>query len=305
MALIAPTRASIAANLQKEVGVSHSQLEDYQRCPRRWAYNKILGQDNGEDKESLVLGGAGHAGLEGVGRGATLQQAVELAFKKVAEEAPPGAEYIPRVKERLPLHLEGFMKMFWPGFLAKYDILNLEQYAKYLLYGNVYWRGAIDLIVRERQTGGIFILDYKFAGDMYVSNLTGMVQSSPQLAAYTMASVRVLLGQWPAGVGYVFLKKLKKNENPKNLVQDPTKYQLLTTPITPALVSFALSAEKNTVLLASQVRKHFEDYANYGLASIDMLPARYDGCNMFNSWCGYSKGCLAGCPLHTTLKAQD
>jgi hypothetical protein len=303
MALIAPTRASIAAMLQKEVGVSHSQLENFQRCPRRWGYEKILGQRPAEDREALVFGGAGHSGLEVIGRGATRwEQAWEAAKAKIAAEAEPGMD-LSRINERLPLHLQGFLRLFWPRFLAEYEVAAVEQPAKYLLHENIYWRGTIDLIARQRATGLLFILDYKFSSDSYIGNLTGMMNSSPQLSAYTMATVRSLLGgQWPGGVGYIFLQKLRKNENPQNLVNDVNKYQLKTVPISPDAAAFAVSAERNTALLGAQVKQHFVNYANHGLAAIDMLPAHYGGCNIFNSWCGFCEGCLKGRPLHTEMK---
>jgi len=304
MTQLAPSRNKIAEDLRLgRSTLSHTQGEEFHRCPRRWAYHRIMGLDPeaGESQKDLVYGNCGHKALENIARGVQPGQAVQAAIMDMQTQAK-GAAWFPEMARNLGLHIQGFMTHYWPRFTATWQILEVEKSVEYSLGNGVTRRGVIDLIARHRHSGQLGIFDYKFAGDMYVTTLLENLRHSAQLATYLFFLLRKVTSEVPAAIGYLFLKKLRHNENPGNLVSDPKKYTDGVTTVDAEFMEYAASLEANDTALSSLMLHYKQSYATFGPAALAAVPANPGGCVMFNKECGFAKGCHCGKPLHVTLK---
>lgn len=297
--------AEVARQLANPTGISHSQIESYHRCPRRWAYQKILKLDPEEDQQALVYGNCGHTGLEAIAKGDYLEAAVTKARESLQKQASQ-EKWFERCYQMLEMHLVGFCTHYLPTFLQEWEIIDIEPKLDYSLAPGVKWRGFIDLVCRNRRTGGLGIFDHKFSSQMYVSNLSQVLNHSHQLANYTMAYLREKSGgEWPEKVGYIFLIKPKSGENLQNLVSDPSKYVDKVLDLDPRFAQFAIGIENNDAYTGLEMRRWFELYAREGLTAIDRIPANYGDCFKYGSMCGFAKGCHSGTPFHQHLKGQS
>jgi len=300
----APNRDKIAEDLRKgPPTLSHTQGEEFHRCPRRWAYHRIMGfePDPDEDQESLVYGDCGHRALENTARGVAPGQAVQAAIADMQAKAK-GAAWFPEASRKLSLHVQGFLTHYWPKFIATWDIVDVERKVEYTMSNGIIRRGVIDVIARHKQTRQLGIFDYKFAGDMYVRNLLESLKSSPQLAMYLMLLMRAVTSEVPTQVGYMFLKKPRPNENVGNLVHDPTKYTDGVATVDQAFMGYAAHLEANDTSLSSLMLHYRQSYATFGPSALAAVPANPGGCYMYGKCCGFAKGCHCGKPLHIALK---
>jgi RecB family exonuclease len=304
MTEFAPSRDKVAEALRKGPStLSHTQGEEFHRCPRRWAYHRILEKDPeaGESQESLVYGNCGHRALENIARGVNPGQATQASLTAMATEAV-GAPWLPDASRKLGMHIQGFTTHYWPRFTASWQIMAVEKPFAYDMGNGILRRGVIDIIARSRYTGKLGIFDYKFAGEMYVKILTESLSFSAQLSTYLFALLRTITGEVPGTVGYIFLKKLRDNEHISNLVSDPKKYTDAAVTVDTRFMEYAASVEANDASIASLMLHYKQSYIQFGPASLAAVPANFGGCVMYNKKCGFSDGCHCGKPLHITLR---
>jgi len=302
MAQLARSMRDVVRQLDEGIGISHSQIELRNRCQRRWAYEKILKLDPGEDSQALVYGSAGHTALEHIGRGDYLQNAIHAGLSELAKEGA-GQKWLQQCLDRLPLHIQGFCAHYLPTFLQKWEIVEVEPSLDYFVCNGVKWRGFIDLVARNRQTGAIGIFDYKFSGKQYISTLSYGLEYSHQLANYTMAYMRKT-GEWPGRVGYIFLSKPQGGEDLNNLLTDPSKYIDKCIDVDTRFAQFAMSVEQNDAHIGLDMRRWFELYTREGVAALDRVPSNFGSCFQYGSKCGFCAGCHSGKPVHALLKDQ-
>lgn len=304
--ILAVSRHDISEKLKKPTGISHSQIDNCNRCQRRWAYEKILGIKPTEDRSAMIYGDAGHTSLlHSVVHGKSYDEALNIGLGVLKDNYND----IDRDKyglfcDMLPAHMYGYFTFYYPGFNEKYEVIAelSEKRIEVQLAPGVLWRGYIDLVVRNRKTGDICILDYKFSSATYVNALEKTIVQSRQLANYAYIAAHALVNRWPREVGYVFLKKPKRGQSLKNLTQNPNMYTDRTITLTPQFCNFSMGVIQSDIATGNIMRNWFSLYARHGLKAIDMIPANFSACEKYGSFCGFCQGCHSGKPLHTTMK---
>lgn len=302
MSRLAPSRSSLDLS---RIRVSHSQLELAHQCMRKWAYKYILDLPDEQEDTALVYGSALHEALEAMTKGASWEQFYGAGLA-VLNASPTFRQPDKKIwYDSYYHHLVGYLTHFWPSFFTEWEVVGQEIPIEYEISPGIGIKGFIDLVCRNRKTGGIGIFDYKASSDSYISSLSSILDYSHQLALYVLAYHRqVQPGTWPDTAGYIFLKKAKRNAKPEVLSQDASYYLTKTLTIGPSFRAFCLSTEMNDVALSQILQQYRLMYGSMGTQAIDAVPARFSECRSFGQLCTYAKGCHSGEPLHRRMKEQ-
>lgn len=153
------------------VYVSYSQLSSFRQCPLKWRLGSIERLAPADRKPALSLGTAFHAMLQAryeafaaadrAGKPRSLAEAREEAF--VALERASVEARMPGDRVDLAIWMyEGYDQAY--GTDDDWGILAVETTVDVPFYRGVRFTGRIDLIVRERSTGRIWIVDFKTGG---------------------------------------------------------------------------------------------------------------------------------------------
>lgn len=170
------------------IPVSGSTIDAHVRCLRKYHYAHDLGLERAVTSESIALGRAGHALLMPYYRalyaGADHPQAMamaEAAAQYEDLELEADSRNPPPVDHALEL-----VRLYWAVHASdaqRYEVLEVEAEHRVDMGGWVYgWR--TDLLVRERDTGRLVILDHRFLGKPYD---TSLLVIDPQLPRYALA----------------------------------------------------------------------------------------------------------------------
>lgn len=148
--------------------VSYSQISSFRQCPLKWQLQKLEGLVPPVEHPRRALGTAWHSALEAhyaafrrnddEGRPRNLIEAyaeVDYAIERAGVDA--------ETAEALRWMYDGYVELY--GDDADWEILAIEHEFSVPLarIGGVsyHYHGFIDLIVRERSTGNIYIVDHK------------------------------------------------------------------------------------------------------------------------------------------------
>lgn len=282
------------------IDVSDSQLKEFARCPRRWGYTRLLKLDPAEDKDSLIFGNAVHKGLDCLSKGMPFSQAILAAIEEVKKGKP---EDLQRQLIVVPALLEGFVKFFLPGFLAEYEYVKTEEWFEYNPSPTVKYRGFIDIIARSRKTGKAWVWDYKTSSTTYARELTESLSYNHQLAIYAIAYRRIY-GEWPEGVGLIFLSKPKHKEATTAAEAARTEKGLYTSvfqQVTPQFAQFAMEVETSDVVWAGLMAHYKELFVRLGCDAFAHIPPNFNNCKSYGSLCGFAGGCHKSKPAHTVI----
>jgi len=287
------------------IELSDSQIKTFQRCPRRWAYSKLLKLSADEDSDNLVFGNALHDSLEQYILTGSPEKGAEAAVKYVEENASQLSS--PDVKNWqcivAPAMFQGMAIHFFPDFIKEYEPVAVEEWFTSQADPYVKVRGYKDLKVRKRSTGKICLWDYKSSGSYGGGDLAKTVNFNNQLSRYAVNERRVF-GEWPEEVGLIFAIK-PRDEDPQAAAQKARttskNYFKTTVQVTPAFAQFALHVEQSDVLYGHQMLQMREAFLQQGPAALNYIPPNFDACFEYGTLCGFAKGCHSGHPAHQTL----
>jgi len=166
--------------------ISYSQMTMYLTCKRAHWYSYYLKLINPNKSEALKKGSNGHELLE--------------IFFKAFKAADPNLSYA----DRYLLSIEAMMahftskqwngmvpiddvvtaleEMFATGFFEKYEIVYVEQsfFMEFKAYQMTHeLEFIVDLIVRERDTGLYYLIDWKFVGKKYSATRIATANQMP------------------------------------------------------------------------------------------------------------------------------
>lgn len=284
------------------IQLSDSQIKTYQRCARLWGYQKLLNLQTTDNKDAMHLGNAAHDGMEQYIKTRDMTKAVEAVMAALNKDKPTNIEYC---KMLIPAMLVGWASFWLPDFDKEYEFIGLEEWFDCFPNKDVlHLRGFKDVVARKRSTGERCVFDYKTASDSYFRDLAGSLSSNNQLARYATSDYR-LTGRWPGETGLVFLCKPRANEDITKacvkLRTDPNMYKMLKQPVTPEFAEFALSVERNDVVMAAQMQWYRDEVAKHGPRAMDYVPANLDACDNYGTKCSFAAGCHIGRPVHQAL----
>lgn len=287
------------------IELSDSQIKTFQKCPRKWAYNKLLKLDPAESKDNLILGNAWHEGAEEFTLSRDMQKAVNVAAKALVEGENGKPTNLAWQWAVVPAMLVGWATHFLPGFEQEYEFIAREEWFTYEPNPEILrMRGYKDVVARKRTTGARSVWDYKTSSPAYAQDLGKSLESNNQLARYTVAEKREK-GAWPAEVGLIFAGK-PKSKDPEAAAQDARTnanlYTKVTQQVTPKFATFSIAVEASDLLWAQQMKFYRDQYRLRGPAAMEDVPANFDNCLEYGTMCGFASGCHAGCPAHRSMK---
>lgn len=161
---------------------SRSEIEALQRCEREAFYRYYFpnGTPAGgwvpkEPPLALTLGSCGHKGMQVLFElGSNVDQAVQAAQEEwdrlcgnglPIEGAPNPALFVQEQKALLEAFLRAWRIQFWDSFNNQYEVLSIErENSAPTPFGSIL-QLRCDLVLRERETGLIWIPDWKFVKD--------------------------------------------------------------------------------------------------------------------------------------------
>ncbi len=161
-------------NFKDKIHISFSEFTKYQECGHRHLIEKYLGLVTDEPSIHLIFGNSIHKAIElGIKELLTVEDRV-LTFKK---------EFYQEMHNQLSGHpdmayydefvLQGehiIRYLSTEAILKKYEIIGVEYVLYEHLFGVFYFKGFIDLIVRDRNTGRYVIIDWKTSGEPWDVN---------------------------------------------------------------------------------------------------------------------------------------
>lgn len=157
---------------------SFSRLNSYYNCPHEW-YEKYIMCEYGEQNFFSEFGSCCHTILEKYAKGEldifSICDAYEEEFQKtVVHDAPPN-KHVNIKQSYYDKGLEYFQNI--DLYLEDYEVLGVEKKVEFKI-GDKDFVGYIDLLLREKATGKIIILDHKSASIKILKN--GKVSKSDQ-----------------------------------------------------------------------------------------------------------------------------
>jgi hypothetical protein len=143
--------------------ISRSSHEAFSECQRKgyWGYLYKQGLEPTATQWNLVIGLAVHKGLELLMKGATIKDAVLGLVEDFVTKVPlldeDGVQHL-ALAEAL---LRGWHRVRFPRFMAAFEVLTVEKELLTTLASNIGLRSRLDVLVRDRQDGFNFVINWK------------------------------------------------------------------------------------------------------------------------------------------------
>lgn len=153
------------------IHISFSEFQKYMECPHRHLIEKYLAIEEQPPSIHLFFGSTIHEALEfSLKKNLGLKKRIELfksSFKREMDEKLYDSPDYKNVNEFI-LQGENILKSISLKTLnKKYEIIGIEEPLYENLFGIYYFKGFIDLIVRNRKTGKYIIIDWKTSGEAW------------------------------------------------------------------------------------------------------------------------------------------
>lgn len=210
-------------NEVKKLAVSYSQLDTFLTCPRRWMYRYLKGYGKSDDTESTQLGTQIHASIEeyckrlSEGYEWTVAEAIDLVQNNLNKRTIKFKDVDEEIVEQHKAMMEGLVT--GSGELAKLldkcDVLAQELEFKLPiklpfkvrdeqmnLYDEVILNGFIDLVLKDRETGGIIVIDHKTGKSLFKPI---KLRTNLQLPIYSLV-IKSVYGELPKRCSYYFTR---------------------------------------------------------------------------------------------------
>lgn len=281
--------------------ISDSQLKNFQRCPRRWAYQKLLKLDPDENKWNLTFGCGMHKGIEHLHKGDTVAGAKAAAMGEIAKMPHHDERNMP---EMLDAMVDGYSTFFFPTYQQYWTTTAVEEYYTMEIGTGVVCRGYRDLkCVMTENPGCKAVKDFKTTGMSGGGDLGATVDKNHQLALYCISEYEAT-GEWPAVTGLVFLQKPRSksiNTVLQQLRTNSALYFEVTTQVDQAFAAWAYSVKEQVGVYGNLMLAYTQAYEGQGSRAIDFIPANLNNCKMYGSMCGFCEGCHSGQPVHRRM----
>jgi CRISPR/Cas system-associated exonuclease Cas4 (RecB family) len=155
--------------------ISRSAIETFISCRRKGYYNYLYrGGFEGPKAPELVIGLLVHKGLEILFRSGG---DIHSAIASLRDEFPllmKGTTITADWKESASLAealVVGWYRAKWTQFNIDYEVLSIEEEVRAVLAPNITLAARADLVVKERASGHVFVINWKTAGDKKDFNL--------------------------------------------------------------------------------------------------------------------------------------
>lgn len=156
-----------------KIHISFSEFSLFNQCGHRHLIEKHLKLVQSDVSVHLFFGNAIHAALEkSLKESMGLSRRIEFFKRTFAKDMldnmrdEPGFQY--ELKEFLSQGEQLLNLLSIEDIFKKYKIISVEEPLFEHVYGEFYFKGFIDLVVQDRQTGRYVIIDWKTSGQKWV-----------------------------------------------------------------------------------------------------------------------------------------
>lgn len=142
--------------------LSNSQAQMWQHSPRCywWRYVRgLVAKSDTLGQAPRTWGDFVHQGFEGLYQGLSVAESIDAMDLGPLEDLAEIGDY--HTPAALRYVLDEYAKSVLPKDLERYEVLSIEDALHGKISSSVGWLGKLDLILRERETGGIFVWDHK------------------------------------------------------------------------------------------------------------------------------------------------
>lgn len=154
-----------------KIHISFSEYSKYQSCGHRHLIEKYLKIAEEETSIHLIFGNSVHLAIEhGIKEKMSVEDRVMLFKENFKREMLNNLKETPEFRELDNFMLQGeniLRSLSTEKILEKYDVVGVE----IPLYENVYdiyhFKGFIDLVVKDKKTNRILIIDWKTSGEQW------------------------------------------------------------------------------------------------------------------------------------------
>lgn len=161
--------------------VSHSEVDQYLSCERRHYYAFGKGLQSNHQSESLTRGTLGHEVLEVYYNSIKDGETPDVSAMKALDHFKV---FIGKYDLGLLADLQDLLLRYFavaPSWDETYEILHVEQEFRLPFSADIEYPFTPDLIVQDRATGRIYVIDHKFIYNFYTVD---DMKISPQLPKY-------------------------------------------------------------------------------------------------------------------------
>ena len=159
--------------------LSVSQILSYLKCQKAWEYSYIQNMTRRIERPYLTIGKLCHQGMQGAwtaySNGASVNDSIEYGYKRMNEYYKKYRETVPILEEEVEI-FDGIFNDACVIFTNSYkdfepekyevvkigDVPAIELHFKLPIKGTKGLHGFIDLIVKDKNTNQIWLVDYKF-----------------------------------------------------------------------------------------------------------------------------------------------
>jgi len=158
-----------------KIHISFSEFNLFKQCGHRHLVEKHLKLTEPSFTVHLFFGNAMHAALEkSLKESVGLSRRVDYFKRTFTKDMLDNMNHEPGFKQELKEFLqqgEDLLNLLSvEDIFKKYKIISVEEPLFEHIYGEFYFKGFIDLVVQERETGRYIIIDWKTSGQKWNVN---------------------------------------------------------------------------------------------------------------------------------------
>lgn len=203
------------------IHISFSEFSLFKQCSHKHLIQKYLAIDEEPPSIHLYFGNAVHEAIEkSFEDNYSTEKRVEYfrgTFKKNMKENMVGT---PEFEELDAFTEQGeniLQTLDVKGMLEKYELISVEEPLYEKIHGKFYFKGFVDLVVKDRETGRYVIIDWKTSGEawnMYWKNKDKTFLKQMKLYKYFWARKNGI-NLTEIDTKYIVLNRLKNKKNPE------------------------------------------------------------------------------------------
>ena len=203
------------------IHISFSEFSLFKQCGHKHLIQKYLGIDTDPPSIHLFFGNAIHEAIEKTFEEQYSQEKRVSYFKaKFRKDMLENMSDSPEINELKDFTEQGeniLRILDVHGILKDYELISVEEPLYECMYGNFYFKGFIDLVVKHRKTGRIVIIDWKTSSmpwNMFWKNKDQVFLMQMKLYKYFWAR-KNNIDLTQIDTKYIVLNRLKDKKKPE------------------------------------------------------------------------------------------
>ena len=156
---------------KSKIHISFSEFSKFQGCGHKHLLEKYLKIVEEPPSVHLIFGNSIHKAIEiGIKDKSDIEKRVEIFKEIFTKEMLDTMQNYPDFRLLNDFRIQGeniIRYVSTEKILKKYEIIGVEYSLYEHLYGPFYFKGFIDLVVRDKETGRYVIIDWKTSGQQW------------------------------------------------------------------------------------------------------------------------------------------